>query len=126
MPACVGVPEISPAGESVSPAGSEPALTVNVNGPAPPLAVTVSLYAAPVNAFGSVAGASTMAEPEIDTVAAGPAEMATGEFVQSRAICETTLSVPVPVGPTAATFTVNSVPPPVSPQLAPRITMSTV
>ena len=45
VPAVVGVPEIWPAEESVSPPGSAPALTVQVKGVVPPLAASVVEYA---------------------------------------------------------------------------------
>ena len=43
-----GVPEITPAELRDRPSGRAPALTLNVFVPWPPVAVTVSLYAAPI------------------------------------------------------------------------------
>src|SRR5439155_14225158 len=62
LPSAVAVPLISPAVESVSPAGSEPEDTAKVYGPVPPLALTVWLYASVVFAPGSApaAGESVM------------------------------------------------------------------
>ena len=45
---------------SVSPVGSEPAVTAKPYGPTPPLAVSVWLYAVPAVGLGTVAGATTM------------------------------------------------------------------
>jgi hypothetical protein len=53
VPAVVGVPEIWPAEESVSPLGSAPALTVQVYGVVPPLAARVVEYAVPSLAGGN-------------------------------------------------------------------------
>lgn len=49
----VGVPLIAPEGLRVRPAGSDPALTENVSVPAPPVSVTVWLYAVPSVPAGS-------------------------------------------------------------------------
>jgi hypothetical protein len=53
LPAAVGVPEITPELLSVSPAGSAPAVSVQVKGVTPPLAVRVSLYAVPTMPSGN-------------------------------------------------------------------------
>ena len=46
-PPCVGVPERTPAVESVRPVGSVPLLIVNVTGRIPPVCVNVSLNGEP-------------------------------------------------------------------------------
>lgn len=60
-PPAVGVPLRTPADDSVTPAGSEPATTAKVYGAIPPLAVTVCEYALPTPPTGRLAGAMTMA-----------------------------------------------------------------
>ncbi len=56
MPAVVGVPERCPAGVSVSPAGSEPFVTVNVRGALPFAAPSVASYATLIAPSGRNAG----------------------------------------------------------------------
>jgi hypothetical protein len=51
-PGVVGVPEIAPAGDNVSPAGKAPEATDHTNPPAPPVADRVWLYAVPTTPFG--------------------------------------------------------------------------
>ena len=60
LPDEVGVPEITPAFDSESPAGSEPAVSTNTYGPVPPLPLSVSLYGDFDSPFGSVAGVIVM------------------------------------------------------------------
>ena len=48
VPPAVGIPESAPADVSVTPAGSDPAVTANVYGPVPPDAEMVSPYDAPI------------------------------------------------------------------------------
>jgi hypothetical protein len=61
IPACVGEPVICPDVESINPGGSEPLLTLKVNVPEVPLAVTVWLYGAPTVPSGNVSGFTVMA-----------------------------------------------------------------
>ena len=65
MPAVVGVPASTPAELRDSPGGSVPAFTDQAYGAVPPLAVSVSLYAAPTSAAG---GAGNVADTPADTV----------------------------------------------------------
>src|SRR5689334_14716434 len=125
-PAWSTVPERSPALESVSPFGSAPDETANVNGPGLPEAERVWLYEVPVAPPGRVVGESVIVEPEMLTVVAAPAFIATAPLLQSRAATDCTVIAPVPVGPTAATSSVNSEPPFGSPHGAPSSTRSTV
>ena len=56
LPACVGVPEISPVPPaSINPAGSEPDVIDHVYGVVPPLAPSVPEYAVPTCPLGKVA-----------------------------------------------------------------------
>ena len=52
-PEAVGVPESKPPCDNVSPAGKLPPVIPKVTGAAPPVAVIVVAYAAPIAAFGS-------------------------------------------------------------------------
>src|SRR5687767_13798828 len=61
VPAVVNVPDNTPAGVSVRPAGNAPAVTANVYGAVPPLADKGWVTTMPTAAFGSAAGASAMA-----------------------------------------------------------------
>jgi len=48
VPAVVGTPEITPVEEPIfNPAGSEPEMIENVNGPTPPVTVSAAEYDAP-------------------------------------------------------------------------------
>lgn len=55
VPAAVGVPDNTPAPDSVSPPGSVPALTDHVYEPVPPVAASVAEYAVPTCPLGKVA-----------------------------------------------------------------------
>src|SRR5262249_43932757 len=120
------VPASSPAADSVSPFGSAPALTLNVNGPGLPEAESSWSYAVPVAPPGSVAGETAIVLLEMFTLPAAPAFTATAAFAQSRAVTDCTGRAPEPVGPTAARSSVNSEPPAVAPQGVPRRIRSTV
>jgi len=52
VPAWVGVPEITPADDSVNPGGKDPDSRNHVYGGAPPVAVSVCEYGEPTLAFG--------------------------------------------------------------------------
>src|SRR5262245_33577736 len=59
-PSSVGVPENTPDGPSVMPAGIDPEITANVYGPVPPDAVNVCEYIVPNSPFGMELGPSVM------------------------------------------------------------------
>ena len=59
-PGPVGVPVMSPAGDSVRPGGSEFAVTARSYGALPPEGVIVCVYGTPTWASGSVGGDSVM------------------------------------------------------------------
>ena len=61
VPAVVGFPVVFPVGASVIPGANAPEVTAKEYGPAPPLAVKVTEYAAPTVAAGSVRGARASA-----------------------------------------------------------------
>src|SRR5882762_8537720 len=58
----VGVPPITPAAESVSPAGREPGLADQVYGDVPPVAFICVLYACPTVPFGRLVVATAKGE----------------------------------------------------------------
>ena len=124
VPAWSAAPETRPPAESAL--GSAPPLTANVTAPEAPVVESCWLYGAPVEPPGSELGSSAIAELLILTVPAGPVLAATGALPQSRAATDCTVIVPVPVGPTAATSSVNSEPPWVAPHGEPSSTTSTV
>src|SRR5215468_8371412 len=64
----VGVPDSSPAVDSVKPLGREPVVTANVYGDVPPLPVSVSLYVVPMVPPGSVVGLTVIAAGQTRTV----------------------------------------------------------
>src|SRR5436305_5161678 len=54
VPDLVGVPEITPVDERLSPAGSVPDARLHTRAPSPPVAASVCEYAVPTVPFGSV------------------------------------------------------------------------
>ena len=55
-PPAVGVPLSTPSDDNVRPAGSEPLVVVNVNGPVPPVVVIAWVYGKPTVVTGKVLG----------------------------------------------------------------------
>ena len=91
-PAVVGVPETLPLVAIVRPSGSEPPDSVNVNGPASPLALMTPAYAVPTRPCGSVAltvMAAHAPTPVSDTVRVVPPTLV---------ICSVAFFVPGPAG----------------------------
>jgi hypothetical protein len=68
VPLAVGAPEITPAAESVSPAGRLPCETDHVYAGVPPLAFTVWEKPTPTVAGGKLKGAITRADGAIEMV----------------------------------------------------------
>ena len=60
LPPVVGVPDKRPEGDSVSPLGIDPLVTVNEYGPIPPFAKSVWLYDAPTVPLGKLEGVSVI------------------------------------------------------------------
>ncbi len=60
-PVVVGVPDSTPAGLNVNPAGSTPLVTANVNGAVPALGLKVRLYGFPTEPSGIAAGCTAIA-----------------------------------------------------------------
>src|SRR5687768_11950811 len=60
LPTVVGVPDNTPVGESVTPAGRTPVVTPKTYGGLPPLATSVWLMRTPTVALGSDAGSSVI------------------------------------------------------------------
>jgi hypothetical protein len=80
FPLAVGVPEITPAGESDNPAGKLPALTDHAYPGVPPLAVSVMEYGNPTCA---VASAPVITVRPAPAVTAGE----TARFIASVCVC---------------------------------------
>ncbi len=94
--AVLGVPESTPvAGLSVSPAGSAPAVTLNVYVPLPPVADTVCAYGTPIVPLDRLAGFTAIAALMVTVKAREPVAPLPSVAVMVKLLAPTALGVPV-------------------------------